>query len=190
MPTRPMNSQLHISLNGDEATHTRGLFLKELMTGEALVGEGDEVAHIDLIIGPKQGLVGSAFADSLANPRQGHTPLLAVLEPNLQPKPTTLLVNKVTIKNADQALLHFGPAQYAVAKAVMDSVNEGVIPKDQAEDLCAICSVFIHWNAKDKKKIYDFNYRATKLAISRAMKGEPSVDEALSRKDLAKHPFA
>jgi len=160
------------------------------MIGEALVGDGNEIAHIDLVIGPRGGPVETAFMNSLAMPREGHTPLLAVLEPNLQPKPCTLMVNKVTIKNADQAVLMFGAGQAAVAKAVIDSVDEGVIAKSDAEDLLIIVSVFIHWEAKDKQKIYDYNYEATKLAIKRAVASEPSVGEALARKDKAKHPFA
>ncbi len=161
-----------------------------LLVGEALVGEGNEVAHIDLIIGDKDGPVGNAFSVSLSSPRQGHTPLLAVLEPNLQPKPSTLIVNKVTIKNAFQAELMFGPAQAAVAKAVADSVAEGIIPKNLVEDIVIVVSVFIHWEAKDKEKIYKYNYEATKLAIKRAFSGEPSIDEVLEKKDKAKHPFA
>ena len=159
------------------------------LVGEALVGEGPEVAHIDLVISKKGSSVEQAFMTSLASPREGHTPLLAVLEPNLQPKPSTLMVNKVTIKNANQAILMFGPAQAAVAKAVMDSVAEGVLPKVVADDLFIIASVFIEWDAGDKKKIYDYNYEATKLAIKRAALGEPTVEEALARKDSAKHPF-
>ena len=160
------------------------------MIGEALVGDGNEIAHIDLVIGPRGGPVEIAFMNSLAMPREGHTPLLAVLEPNLQPKPCTLMVNKVTIRDANQAVLMFGAGQAAVAKAVIDSVEEGVIAKSDAEDLLIIVSVFIHWEAKDKQKIYDYNYEATKLAIKRAITGEPSVGEALARKDKAKHPFA
>jgi len=114
------------------------------MVGEALVGEGKEIAHIDLVIGGKGGAVESAFMNSLASPQVGHTPLLAVLEPNLPTKPPTLIVNKVTIKNASQAVLMFGPAQAAVAKAVMDSVEEGVIPKDKAEELYIIVSALHH----------------------------------------------
>jgi 5,6,7,8-tetrahydromethanopterin hydro-lyase len=160
------------------------------MVGEALVGEGKEIAHIDLVIGEREGYVEQAFMTSLASPRMGHTPLLAVLEPNLPTKPSTLIINKVTIKNAAQAILMFGPAQAAVAKAVMDSVEEGVISKEKADDLFIIVSVFIEWDAKDKKKIYDYNYQATKLAIKRAFNNEPKVDDVLAKKDKAKHPFA
>lgn len=158
--------------------------------GEALVGSGPEIAHIDLVIGPKGGPVEIAFMNSLAMPRAGHTPLLAVLEPNLQPKPATLMVNKVTIKKASQAILMFGPAQAAIAKAVMDSVEDGLINKNETEDVLIIVSVFIEWDARDKEKVYEYNYEATKLAIKRAMEGLPTVEEALAKKDKAKHPFA
>lgn len=164
--------------------------LVKSMIGEALVGDGPEIAHIDLVIGPRGRPVETAFMNSLAMPREGHTSLLAVLEPNLAPKPATLMINKVTMKNGEQAALMFGPAQAAVAKAVMDCVEDGVIDKNEADDLLLIVSVFIHWSAADKKKIYEYNYEATKLAIKRAMKGEPSVEEALARKETAKHPFA
>jgi 5,6,7,8-tetrahydromethanopterin hydro-lyase len=158
--------------------------------GEALVGEGNEVAHIDLLIGDKTGPVGAAFANALADQKAGHSNLLAVLTPNLPVKPATVLITKVTIKGAKQAVQMFGPAQAAVAKAVADSVASGVIPKDQAENLVIVCGVFIHWQAEDDKKIYQYNYEATKLSIARAMKNEPKIDEVLAKKDSSKHPFS
>src|SRR5437588_5186344 len=121
--------------------------------GEALVGEGNEVAHIDLLIGSKDGPVGQAFANALANQKQGHSNLLAVITPNLICKPATVLITKVTIKGAPQAVQMFGPAQSAVARAVADSVAEGVINKSQVDDLVLVCGVFIHWDAKDDTKI-------------------------------------
>lgn len=158
--------------------------------GEALVGEGNEVAHIDLLIGSKTGPVGTAFAQALADQKMGHSNLLAVLEPNLLCKPATVMITKVTIKGAKQAVQMFGPAQFAVAKAVTDAVSEGIIPKDKVEDLVCVCGVFIHWEAADDKKIFEYNYEATKLALARAMKDEPKIDEILAKKDTAKHPFA
>jgi 5,6,7,8-tetrahydromethanopterin hydro-lyase len=163
---------------------------ESVLIGEALVGEGPEIAHIDLVIGPKGGHVEQAFVNALASPAQGHTPLLAVLAPNLPAKPSTLMVNKVTIKGAGQAILIFGPAQAAVAKAVMDCVAQGTLPQELAENLMIIVSVFIQWDAKDKKKIYDYNYQATKIAIERATSRNPEVSEILAQKDSAKHPFA
>lgn len=161
-----------------------------LHVGEALVGEGNEVAHIDLMIGDKDGPVGVAFANALASQSMGHSNLLAVLEPNLAVKPATVMITKVTIKGAKQAVQMFGPAQYAVAKAVADCVEAGVIPKDQADNLVIVCGVFIHWEAADDQKIFEYNYEATKLSIERAMKDEPSADEVVAKKAGAKHPFS
>jgi 5,6,7,8-tetrahydromethanopterin hydro-lyase len=160
-----------------------------MFIGEALFGEGNEIAHIDLLIGSKDGPVGVAFANALARQSAGHSNLLAVLTPNLAVKPSTVLITKVTIKGQKQAVQMFGPAQAAVAKAVADAVGEGVIPAKQAEDLVIVCGVFIHWLAEDNKKIYDYNYRATKDAIAAAMGGKPSIQEVLAGKDKAEHPF-
>jgi len=157
--------------------------------GEALVGEGNEIAHIDLLLGSKDGPVGVAFANALANQSAGHNNLLAVITPNLICKPATILITKVTIKGMTQAGQMFGPAQKAVAKAMADSVAEGVLPKGTADELVCICGVFIHPDAKDDKKIYQFNYEATKLSIKRAVNMEPKIDEILAKKDTVKHPI-
>jgi 5,6,7,8-tetrahydromethanopterin hydro-lyase len=161
-----------------------------LQVGESLVGEGDEVAHVDVLIGSKSGPVGEAFAQALVNQKQGHTNLLAIVAPNLPAKPDTIMSNKVTIEGAAQAVQMFGPAQAAVARGVVDSVREGLIGEADVEDLCIICGVFIHWDAKDDKKIFDYNYQATKEAIARAMNGEPSVSAVLEAEATARHPFA
>ena len=160
-----------------------------MFIGEALSGDGNEIAHIDLLVGSKDGPVGTAFANALARQSEGHSNLLAVLTPNLAVKPSTVMVTKVTIKGQKQAVQMFGPAQAAVAKAVADSVESGVIPKDQCEDLVIVCVVFIHWQAEDDKKIYDYNYAATKDAIVNAMGSKPSADEMVAGKDEAAHPF-
>ena len=162
----------------------------DFFIGESLVGDGNEVAHIDLIIGSKSGPAGAAFVQALSNQKDGFSTLLAVVAPNLPAKPDTILFNKVTIKGATQAVQMFGPAQAAVARAVVDSVESGVIPRDRADDLCVLVGVFIHWDAKDDKKIYDYNYQATKESIARALGKKPSVDEVIAAAKTAKHPFS
>jgi bifunctional enzyme Fae/Hps len=159
------------------------------LIGEALMGEGTEVAHVDLLIGDKDGPVGEAFANGLSNLSAGHTPLLAVIRPNLPPKPHTLLVPKVTVKDLNQAGKIFGPAQAAVAKAVADAVEEGIIPKDKVEDWVIVCSVFVHPQAQDYRRIYHYNYGATKLALKRALAKYPSLDKIFYDKDRARHPI-
>ncbi len=164
--------------------------INKVMVGESLVGEGNEVAHIDLIMGPRGSAVETAFCNALTNNKDGFTSLLAVVAPNLAVKPHTILFNKVTIKGAKQAVQMFGPAQYAVAKAVADSVADGTIPQAEADDVFICVGVFIHWEAADNKKIQDFNYKATKEAIERAVKGQPTPAEVVAKKDKAAHPFA
>ena len=164
--------------------------INKLMVGESLVGDGNEVAHIDLIIGPRGSAAESAFANALTNNKDGFTALLAVVAPNLAAKPSTVMFNKVTIKGAKQAVQMFGPAQHAVAKAVADSVADGTIPAAEADDVFICVGVFIHWEAADDKKIQDFNYRAVKDSIARAVNGEPKVAEVVAKRNQAKHPFA
>jgi 5,6,7,8-tetrahydromethanopterin hydro-lyase len=161
-----------------------------LCVGESLVGEGNEVAHIDLIMGPRGSVAESAFAHALTNNKDGFTSLLAVVAPNLMTKPATVMFNKVTIKGAKQAVQMFGPAQHAVAKAVADSVADGTIPADEADNLFVCVGVFIHWDAADDKKIQQYNYQAVKESIARAVKGEPRASEVVAKRDQVKHPFA
>ena len=164
--------------------------IDRVMVGEALVGEGNEVAHIDLLMGPRGSAAETAFCNTLANNKDGFTSLLAVVAPNLACKPSTVMFNKVTIKNATQAVQMFGPAQRAVAMAVADCVEDGTIPAEEADDIYILVGVFIHWEAADDTKIQDFNYEATKLSIKRAVAGEPKASEVVAKKGEAAHPFA
>ena len=163
---------------------------RTLSVGESLVGEGNEVAHIDVLIGSKDGPVGEAFAGALLNQKEGHTNLLAIVAPNLPAKPDTIMANKVTLRGEAQVGQMFGPAQAAVARGVVDSVRDGVISEGEADDLCVIVGVFIHWDAQDDKKIFDWNYEATKEAIARAMAGEPTASTVIGQEAEARHPFA
>ena len=165
--------------------------MSTMFVGEGLYlenGDLKNVAHIDLLIGPKDGPVGTAFANALARQSEGHSNLLAVVSPNIVCKPATVLITKVTIKGSKQVLQMFGPAQAAVARAVTDSVIDGTIPKSEAENYVIVCGVFIDAKADDNAKIYKYNYEATKLAIRNAMKSSPSIDEIIAKKDT-KHPF-
>jgi 5,6,7,8-tetrahydromethanopterin hydro-lyase len=163
--------------------------IDRVLVGESLIGEGNEVAHIDLIVGPRGSAVESAFCHALTNNKDGFTSLLAVVAPNLLTKPNTVMFNKVTIKGAKQAVQMFGPAQHAVALAIADSVEDGTIPANEADDVFVCVGVFIHWQAEDDKKIQDYNYRATREALQRAVAGQPRASEVLAKKGGAAHPF-
>lgn len=164
--------------------------IDRVLVGEALVGDGNEVAHIDLLMGPRGSAAETAFCNALTNNKDGFTALLAVIGPNLACKPSTVMFNKVTIKGAKQAVQMFGPAQRGVAMAVADSLAAGIIPQDEADNIFVSVGVFIHWQAENDAKIQDYNYEATKLAIKRAVAGEPKVQEVIANKDKVAHPYA
>lgn len=181
-----------------------------IYVGESLKGEGNEVAHIDLMFGPESGPVGVAFANALTRESEGHTNLLAVVEPNLVARPYTVQVNKVTIAGFRQAVQHFGPAQTAVAKAIADFFED---KPEEADSFVCVVNVFIHPGAglkeegKDEngnpkfvdltgdekaasdKKIYDYNYEATKESCERAWTATPTPKEVTEKKGSAAHPF-
>ena len=163
--------------------------INQVLVGESLVGDGNEVAHIDLIMGPRGSPVEAAFCNALVNNKDGFTSLLAVVAPNLACRPNTVMFNKVTIKGAKQAVQMFGPAQRAVAMAVMDCVKDGTIPANEADDIFICVGVFIHWLAADDKKIQDYNYQAVKESIQRAVKREPKSADVLSKRGAADHPY-
>ena len=163
--------------------------IDRVMVGESLVGDGNEVAHIDLIIGPRGSAAEYAFCNALTNNKDGFSTLLAVVAPNPLTKPSTVMFNKETIKGSKQAVQMFGPAQRAVAMAVTDCVADGTIPQSEAEDLFICVGVFIHWMAEDDNKIQDYNYEATKQSIKRAVAGEPKAAEVIAKKSTP-HPFA
>ncbi|MCQ8894810.1 MAG: bifunctional 5,6,7,8-tetrahydromethanopterin hydro-lyase/3-hexulose-6-phosphate synthase [Methanolinea sp.] len=155
--------------------------------GEALVGEGPELAHVDLVLGDKEGPVGSAFANALSQLSAGHTPLLAVIRPNLMTKPATLIIPKVTLRKGGQIREMFGPVQAAVAKAVADCVEEGAFGDLDLESLVILASIYLDPEAADYNRIYRYNYGATKLAITRALENFPDRKTLLYEKDRAAH---
>jgi len=161
----------------------------KLRVGEALAGQGSEVAHIDLVVGTKNSPVAEAFTKAKAAPTRGHEPLLAILEPNLSVKPVTLIVPTVTITGMRQASMVYGPAQTAVAKAVIDSVADGTIPKGAVDELIIIANVFVHPTAVDRQRVYINNYKAMRHAVRKAMENRPGIDELIENKDRSKHPF-
>jgi len=157
------------------------------LVGEALIGDGAEVAHIDLLMGDKEGPIGTAFAHAVSQLSAGHTPLLAVIRPNLLTKPVTLVIPKVTLKTMTQVNEMFGPVQAAVAKAVADCVEEGVFSEVDTEKVVILASAFVHPDAVDYNKIYRYNYGATKLAIHRALEKFPDTKTLIFEKDRAAH---
>jgi 5,6,7,8-tetrahydromethanopterin hydro-lyase len=173
--------------------------IDRVLVGEALVIEERpdhsgldllNVAHIDLIIGPRGSEAEAAFCRTLTDQKFGVNGLLAIVAPNMMVKPATVMFNKVTIKNGKQAVQMFGPAQRAVAMAVMDCVADGTIPIEEADDLFICVGVFIDSRADIDERIQDWNYRATKQALKNAIAREPKVQDVVRLYMETAHPFA
>lgn len=173
--------------------------IDRVLVGEGLViedrpdGSGldlKNVAHIDLIMGPRGSAAEDAFCRTLTDQKQGVNGLLAIAAPNMMVKPNTVMFNKVTIKDGRQAVQMFGPAQRGVAMAVMDCVADGTIPAEEADDVFICVGVFIDHKADIDERIQDWNYRATKMAIKSAVAREPKAADVVKQYKAAAHPFA
>ena len=165
--------------------------------GEATIfSEGKDVtaAMPEILIGAVDGPVGQAFANMMAQSK-GHSAMFAVRDINQMVRPATMMVPKVTLKDSINIELFGGVVQAATADAILDCVIEGIIPRDQVNDLCIISLVWIDPGcgplAKegklDKADMYKNNYDATKLAIKRALNDEPSVEELIKNRHTIKH---
>ncbi len=160
-----------------------------LKVGEAFASPGTaDVAHIDLLLGLNDGPVGKVIEDTLASPRAGHEPVLVKFE-GKEVKPKTLLTPTVTVRSEQQAELVYVYAMSGVGKAVVDSINDGLLPKDALDELVMIANVFVHPTASNPKRVNINNYKAMRFAIRRAMEARPSQEEILERKASARHPF-
>jgi 4-hydroxy-tetrahydrodipicolinate synthase len=159
-----------------------------LRTGEALVDpDSNEVAHIDLIIGSVDGPVGRAYASALTSPSREREALQVILEPNLAVKPPTIMVPTVPVKGMRDASLVYGPAQEGVAKAIAQSVRDGILP--ETDELVMIANVFVHPSAARRKRVYINNFKAMRHAIRKAMEGRPTAGEAAENAKYSRHPL-
>jgi 5,6,7,8-tetrahydromethanopterin hydro-lyase len=153
--------------------------------GESFAGDGANAAHINVLVGPRSGPVGTAWATSLATPRVGYIPFLAVLAPNLPCKPATLFVNKADLRGKRHETLTWGAAQAGVARGVQEAMAEGAMAPEAAEQWCVIVAVWVDWEADDAEQVYANNHRATLDAIRCAMRGAPELGECV---DAMKNP--
>lgn len=177
----------------------RKLVIDRVLIGEGLVledrpdGSGPDlknVAHIDLIMGPRGTAAEDVFCRTLTDQKEGVNGLLAIVAPNMMVKPNTVMFNKVTLRHTKQSVQMFGPAQRGVAMAVMDCVADGTIPVEEADDIFICVGVFIDKNADIDERIQDWNYRATVIAIKNAVAREPKAADLLKVYRDSEHPFA
>jgi 4-hydroxy-tetrahydrodipicolinate synthase len=158
------------------------------------VGEGfaspstAEIAHIDLALGMKDGPVGRVFQEVLNNPVPGHKPIIVKFNEK-EIKPRTLLIPTVMVRNVRQEKFVYEYAMKGVAKAILDSITDGILPSELLDDLVMVAHVFVHPTASNPKRVEINNYKAMRYAIRKAIEGRPTLDELLERKESARHPF-
>ncbi len=163
--------------------------LPVMAIGESFVGEGADAAHINTVLGRKEGPVGTAWATALATPSQGHTPFVAVIRPGLPAKPLTLFVNKAPIANPEHGDLTWGAAQAGVAAGVADAVADGIIDRADCADLVLIAAVWVDPDAADAARVYRNNRAATFAALQAGLKSDPQLDAVLAARDQPANPY-
>jgi len=163
--------------------------LSAILIGEGFSGAGPNAAHVNTVLGPRDGPVGTAWATALATPRAGHSSFVVVARPNMPVKPPTLFVNKAEIRGDEHGFLHWGAAQAAVARGVLESVAEGTIPQGSVEDLALIAAVWVDWAASDEEEVYANNVEAMRVALSAAAEGRPRLEELLAIRVEPANPF-
>ncbi|MBE0470033.1 MAG: formaldehyde-activating enzyme [Methyloprofundus sp.] len=165
-------------------------------SGEALVAGGPPgtAAEPEIIIGELDGPVGTALATLTGNQAKGHSKVFAILNTDIQVRPLTLMVSKVTVNNNRYTNILMGTVQAAIANGVLDAVRAGDIPKEKANDLGIICSVWLNPSVAtddnlDHQILFDIHRKATALAIKKAMNNEPSIDWLLENQDKITHKY-
>ncbi len=164
-----------------------------LRTAEALVEVGPDYAcaEPEIVIGELDGPVGTAMATLLGDQARGHSKVFAILNSDVQVKPATLMVSKVTVNSSKYTNYLMGSVQAGIANGVLDAVREGIIPKDRAEELGIIIAVWLDPSVVDvevdHQLLFDSNRQATTKAIRKAITGEPSIDWLLKHQNEVTH---
>ena len=164
-------------------------FAASTLIGESFVGTGANAAHVNSVLGRKGGPVEAAWATALATPREGHTPFVVVLRPNVPVKPLTLFVNKADLRGETHAALTWGAAQAGVARGVAAAVAEALVPAADVDDLLVIAAVWVDWAADDASAVYENNAAATRAALAAGCEGRPALEEILAARERPLNPF-
>ena len=167
-----------------------------MKVGESLVagGPAGTAAEPEIVIGDLNGPFGTAFANLIGNQSKGHSKVLAIMNTDVMVRPATLMVSKVTVNKDRYTNILMGTVQAAIANGVLDAVRSGDIPKDKANELGIIVSVWLNPSVAtddnlDHKILFDIHRKATAQAIHKAMKNEPSIDWLLDNQDSIVHKY-
>jgi 5,6,7,8-tetrahydromethanopterin hydro-lyase len=153
--------------------------------GESFVGDGVNAAHVNTVVGAREGPVGTAWATALATPTLGHAPFVVVMRPGLPVRPYTLFVNKARIDTDEHGEMTWGPAQAGVAAGVGRALQDGVVEQSHA----VICAVWVNPRANHINDVFAFNREATYNALVAGARDEPTVSDVLAELDDVWNPY-
>jgi 4-hydroxy-tetrahydrodipicolinate synthase len=162
-----------------------------MLVGEGYSGPPDfEIAHVDLLVGLKDGPVGTALEEALSRPEpedpsgKDLTELKIIFE-----RPRTLLVPTVTVRTKKQARHIYDNALEGIVMAIQASLDDGFLPEGSLDDLVMVVNAFVHPSAANRRRITINNYKAMRAALRKAIEGRPTVEEMLREKEAARHPL-
>ncbi len=157
--------------------------------GESFIGSGPNAAHINVMVGPKTGPVGTAWAGALSSPTKGHLPFMVVLQPGVPVKPALAFINKADLRGEQHENMTWGPAQAGVAKGVQECLLEGILPREAENEWCVIAAVWVNWSAHDADEVFANNYQAAKEAVRCAVNQLPDLATVRAAASDVKNPF-
>lgn len=160
-----------------------------LFIGEGFEGPGVNLAHINVLVGPRSGPAGQAFATALATPTAGHAPFVVIARPGVPAKPLTLYVNKAQIEGEFHGNATWGASQAGIAKAVVESLEDGTLPPEAENEWVVVSANWVNPKTDDLDTVYRNNYRAAKHAIKAAMLGLPGKEEVFAASRDVSNPF-
>ncbi|WP_404941462.1 formaldehyde-activating enzyme [Pseudomonas danubii] len=161
----------------------------DLYIGEGFEGPGVNAAHINILIGPRNGPAGQAFASSLASPSQGHCPFMVIAQPNIPVKPMTLYVNKAAIAGELHGNATWGASQAGIAKAVLEALLDGTLPTEAEDHWAIVTANWVNPDCDDLDAVYQNNYRACRTAIRAALTGKPERAQLADVVNQISNPF-
>ncbi len=144
----------------------------DIVVSHANAGEGVESVEITVAFGPKNSRLGEVFAEQFTYPKKGFEALPAMLEPNLSVRPPALIVPTYKLENLRQANIVYGPAQSSVAKAIVDSLASGAMPKSVMETHLMLVRVSLNPNCLDRAVLHRNIYEAASKALRKLFPGE------------------
>lgn len=167
-----------------------------MRAGECLLAGGPPftAAEPEVIIGELDGPFGTAFANLMGDQVKGHTRVLALMNTDVMVRPATLMVSKVTVKSNAYTNILMGTVQGAIANGVLDAVRNGTIPKEKANELGIIVSVWLNPQITsvedlDHEALFNIHREATRKSLEKAMNNEPSIDYLLENQDKLVHKY-